>query len=318
MRKAALVPGLVLSAAAVAACSEGKRTAACSEENSSAIVDGTSASAYAEAVLVDAYRDGKINTACSGALLTPTVVLTAGHCVDTFSGWHVKAPFAKSQTATSTEAETYDWQGAGSETVTPSHHDVGLIYLTAPITLSRYPELAEEPLKAGASVVNIGRIRNGTLSFSDMYVSDDVEVELGDGYGYPYDYATSDVIEGGDSGGPAEIAKDDRHVIVAVNSSATSSVEMLARVDLVLTWIRDQVAAHRAAVTSDAGATPNSDGGATSRSADAGATSSSSAAPDSHERAPAPRAPRTAPSASSSPGALATGTSGASSGTPCP
>ena len=38
------------------------------------------ATAYPEAALVDVLRDGQLGAYCSGALIAPSVVLTAGHC----------------------------------------------------------------------------------------------------------------------------------------------------------------------------------------------------------------------------------------------
>src|SRR5262249_2169214 len=65
------------------------------------IIGGTNASAFPEAVLVDMSRNGKLVAACSGAMIAPKVVLTAGHCVAGFDGWRVTAPFAGKQVAKS-------------------------------------------------------------------------------------------------------------------------------------------------------------------------------------------------------------------------
>src|SRR5512140_1629345 len=70
---------------------------------------GEPASDYPEAVLVDMLRDGSLTAACSGALLSRRVVLTAGHCVRGFDGFHVSAPYANMARATGRLGITYDW-----------------------------------------------------------------------------------------------------------------------------------------------------------------------------------------------------------------
>src|SRR5689334_21382025 len=84
---------------ALGACVTSNHTTMCDE--GSAIVNGSTASSYTEAVLIDMYRNGQIAASCSGSVVAPQVVLTAGHCVDGFTGWRVRAPYAKGQTVTS-------------------------------------------------------------------------------------------------------------------------------------------------------------------------------------------------------------------------
>lgn len=205
------------------------------------IIGGSKASAYPEAVLVNMKQGGQVTSYCSGALIAPKVVLTAGHCVYPFTGWDVVAPYASGQKASASSGATYDWKEAG-ETVNPSMHDVGLVFLDKAITLSSYPKIATSPLANGAQVLNIGRINNGTLSTTNLYVSKAITVSSAASVGFPFDYLAKEVIESGDSGGPDVIPGT--HTIVAVNSGAGGGTEVLARVDLLATWIQQQVAAH--------------------------------------------------------------------------
>jgi hypothetical protein len=220
------------------------------------IVGGAKASAYPEAVLINMKQSGQIVAACSGSLIAPTVVLTAGHCVYQFDGWDVVAPFASGQKASATSGATLDWTNQ-SETVDPNMHDVGLVFLSKAINLSSYPKLAQSPIANGAQVVNIGRIDNGTLSDTNLYVSKPITVNNASSQGFPFDYIAKEVIQSGDSGGPDEIPGT--HTIVAVNSGAGGGTEVLARVDLVFSWIQQQVAAHGGS----GGATGGSGGGST-------------------------------------------------------
>jgi hypothetical protein len=70
-------------------------------------------------------------------------------------------------------------------------------------------------------------------------VSDGLEVRAGSAEGLPFDYLADEVIEAGDSGGPAMRAGT--HTIVAVSSAAGAGRERLARVDLLAEWIERQV-----------------------------------------------------------------------------
>ena len=213
---------------------------------SAPIVGGTTAPAYPEAVLVDMYTAGASwpSMICSGAVIAPRVVLTAGHCVEGIAKWRIKAPFAGNQTVYGSSGGTYDWAGVTSETVDPNKHDVGLVFLDAPITLSSYPTVASAGVAEGTNVVNIGRIQDGTASNTSLFVGANVAVKNGSRVGYPYAYYTNEIIQSGDSGGPDEIPGATPHKIVAVNSGAGGGTQVLARVDLVYAWIDAQVKAH--------------------------------------------------------------------------
>jgi hypothetical protein len=240
------------------------------------IVLGTPATQHPEAVLVDLYQAGSLVGYCSGSLISPYVVLTAGHCVDGFDGWTITAPFAFGQVARASTGLTLDYKGNG-DTFNASQHDLGLVVLSAPIQISTYPTLAQGPVGDGSSVVNIGRVQDGTVSTSTLYQGMPVQVR--------------DEIQSGDSGGPVEASGLSTALIVAVNSAsaaimnganANGAYEYLARVDLGYAWIQQQIAAYPTgapfvpppvdAGAADTGATDSGTGATDSGSSDAVAT----------------------------------------------
>lgn len=249
MRKAFVIVfgvGCAMGSMAAVGCSASDDE---SEEVSASIepiIGGVAASDYPEAAILN-MKSTKGSWACSAALIAPKVVLTAGHCVDGMTSFDVVVG-TKAQTTTS--GETYDWAENGATNVNPKHHDVGLVYLSSPITLTSYPTIATAGLASGAKVTNVGRILNGTLTSSLWKAS--VTIVPGSNYGYPFDYASTDVIEHGDSGGP--VFQYGTHTIVAVNSGAGGGIQVLARVDLLAAWIQSRIASHGGMGTStDAG-----------------------------------------------------------------
>lgn len=245
MLDARLLSVFACTAMALAACAPADPSAPADDESASqrddAIKGGTPATAYPEAVLVDMYKGGQLTAACSGAVIAPKVVLTAGHCVNGLDGWKVRAPFAQGQTATASGAAVYDWTTT-AETVDPDMHDIGLVFLATPINLAKYPSLASQHVTFGSKIQDIGRIQNGVLSTTKLFIGAQVAVSDGAQVGYPFSYSSADIIESGDSGGPVVVPGT--HQIVAVNSGAGGNIQVLARVDLLSSWIAQQIAAH--------------------------------------------------------------------------
>ncbi len=208
-------------------------------ESREAIINGTPATDFPEAVLVNIQQYGQTVMGCSGTLIAPRVVLTAGHCVADGDGWIVTAPFASGQQSHGSSSATYDWTQTNDQ-VSPHEHDVGLVFLDSPITITSYPKIATSGLLDQSKVVTVGRVKGGQMSKTALYRSAPVAVKSGASYGFDYDYAAPMVIEHGDSGG-ASFALN-THTIVSVNSTGDSTTMLNARVDLLADWIAQQIA----------------------------------------------------------------------------
>ncbi len=221
----------------LAACG-GEPSVAASDSD---IVDGDTADRYPYAALVDASLDGGVGQ-CSGAILAPTLALTAGHCVHGFGPWRVTVPFAGGQQATASHGETFDWQTT-PDAPRPDMHDVGLLWLDTPIALDAYPRIARDDRAEGSKVRYVGRVDDGEVSDTRLFVSDAVRARAGADYGWPFTFATSHEVHKGDSGGPVVLSQD-RMLIVGVDSGGDASidVELFARIDLLAQWIDERLA----------------------------------------------------------------------------
>ena len=161
------------------------------------IVNGQPANSYTEAAL--------INTSsyiCSGSIIAPRVALTAGHCVDAGS-YTVVAPYANNQQATGSQTWT-EYQSAG-QYVDPDSLDVAVIILDTPINLPWYPPLASAAVASGTQAINVGRIQDGSASYSQLFYGDAVTLSPGTSCGFPLAYCSDEIIQSGDSGGPVYV-----------------------------------------------------------------------------------------------------------------
>lgn len=239
------------------------------DDKNGQIIGGSKASAHQEAVLINMLNSAGYQTsACSGSMIAPRIVLTAGHCVDRVAGFQVIAPYTATgkQTAKSKKWLSYDWKNVSGSSVDPNKHDVGLIVLDTPITLTKWPTVRKDPIPFGDLAVNIGRINNGSFSSTDLFVSKPLKMLDGKKTGYPFDYYSSEVIQSGDSGGPVEVPGT--FEIIAVNSGAGGGTQVLARTDLLWSWIDKEVQANGGWPT-DGGGGGGGGGGGTPGDADA-------------------------------------------------
>jgi hypothetical protein len=218
------------------------------------ILGGTPAHAYPEAAYLNIDMTPNGGWACSGTLLGPRVVLTAGHCVDSHAMWEIYVGDAYRQ---STSAVVYDWNEQGAETINPNHHDVGLVFLSEPIELTSYPSLSNVKVADDTPAIDVGRVSNGVVQATAYQAR--TTVSAADKLGYPYDYTAKDVIEQGDSGGPVFASAS--HTILAVNSGAGNGIQMVARVDLLYSWLTSQLASHGGSSPSGASGAASGAGG---------------------------------------------------------
>jgi hypothetical protein len=223
------------------------------EGEGDSIRNGALASDYPEAVVVD-LRHGDTHAQCSGALLAPKVVLTAGHCA---FGWKdftatITAPFAGDKPIPSDGRAIYDYRTSPETSENFDQHDVGLYFLSRPIPLRHYPVVASRRIADGTLTISIGRTRNGEVGSHKLYVGPGLRTYLNPLHPITY-WNSRPVVEGGDSGGPVEIPvahpRTGLHRIVAVNAALATLNgnpigQDLARVDLVYRWIERQIVAH--------------------------------------------------------------------------
>ncbi|MFO0680283.1 MAG: trypsin-like serine protease [Polyangiaceae bacterium] len=243
------------------------------ESQSSPIVRGTSAAEYTSAALLDMYVGGRLSSYCSGSIIAPKVILTAGHCVDGITSFKVKTPYAGNQSANASSKAALDWNNVSGDNVDPNLHDVGLVFLDTAITLSAYPSIHRAKLPNGTQAINVGRIQDNRLSSSGLFKGTAVSLRDATNDGFPFDYISNEIIQSGDSGGPVYLTGAAPHTIVAVNSGAGGGTQVLARLDLVADWIDRQVEAHGGYATGTGGSA-----GASGAAGTAGTSGSAGAA----------------------------------------
>jgi V8-like Glu-specific endopeptidase len=184
--------------------------------NPAEIIAGTEATSHPEACVIA--FDGYV---CSGSLIAPNVVLTAGHCVHGVSSWRVNCPYSR-DTATVTgsmgeAAPNYpNRDNPGRATIdNNAGSDVGLIRLDRPLNETRVGRVRFGGVAVGTSVFAMGRIHSGVTN--RMYASPVFMISVFDRVHSYWAGVDRTVIEAGDSGGP--LVDSNTNEIVGVNSA---------------------------------------------------------------------------------------------------
>ncbi len=246
--KSAFQLGLALIAVGLGSCSAPSAATDAPPNRSltTPVVSGVPASGHEEAV----FLNGEVW--CSGSVIAPRVVLTAGHCIMGSSYYEITAPFAHGQHARSVQLLTYDYNSR-SNWVDESRHDVGLIILDRPIVLSRYPVIARSGSEDNTKIISLGRMNEARVD-GQMFASAEHSIRVkSDKY-----YDAQQFVQAGDSGGAVEVAGSNPPHIIAVNSGAGGGRELLARIDGLHDWIQRVVSDNGGYATSADGASSDS------------------------------------------------------------
>jgi hypothetical protein len=218
--------------------------------------------------------NGEFIWRCSGSLISPTMVLTAGHCADTAEGAATARVYFQQDagvnynpvtqvdpvtgypdycadgtlgTLCATSDELYNY-GFANFAGFPNTHDVGLVILDQPITLSEYGQLPSVGVLDGLSTARgtdkqvftvsgyglsySSQVHSvvGNISFRERLMATSTLVNLESHNTDGYNIQTQGNGDGrggtcsGDSGGPVFLGDSESNTIVAVTSFGMNSI----------------------------------------------------------------------------------------------
>jgi hypothetical protein len=177
---------------------------------------------------------------CTGALVSSTVAVTAGHCLQTkFTSWTVIAPTLKGRPRAKAAAAMYDARWADI-----AWPDLGAVRLETPIELPQYAELTDvtarvdrrEPLEVSTIVRTKELPEAPFMKTGNMALTSTVDRGYTHGYGVPF-YS-----HGGDSGAGMFLVENGTmtHKLVAVEREPdpAENLDHLSRVDAAfIAWV---------------------------------------------------------------------------------
>jgi trypsin len=195
---------------------------------SGAILNGKPDTAHPYVGILVTVIDGQRVPVCSGFLVSPTVFVTAGHCVDALGGTlpayvsFDQAFNASSSLLPGTPVPNPDFDPASSA------HEIALIVLETPVTDRGYAQLPRAGLLSSIArskaLTIVGYGANGFLKGGGRPVPDfrlvrsfaDVRLVKLEGAKSPFNLRMSSGACFGDSGGPVLLGSS--HVVVGLNS----------------------------------------------------------------------------------------------------
>lgn len=179
---------------------------------------------------------------CTGTMISKTMVVTAGHCLDrsSFKRWDVVAPLGNGQKSRATQVKTFD--GAYEDV---AHPDIGVIILGSPITLASYAQLTDVSARVEGTgkVAGAAMVRKYVDTEAPMIVIGGLEISSGAQYGYDFGLVSKFFSQGGDSGAGLYLVENGKrtHKLIGVarQPEPDKNLDHFTRVDAAfIKWVK--------------------------------------------------------------------------------
>ncbi len=177
----------------------------------------TEAKDHPEAVLIRSVNQASGSTSvCSGALITPRVVLTAGHGVYQWDRFEVTAPYVAGGPKRSTSTTKHIYPGYDPRKDYPER-DLALLILDTP--LAQPQELPTLPfgklVPIETELLVVGRVKRGQVSRDKLFKGSVTRIAFPGNIniygGFPK------TVQKGDSGGPVFIKGREREIVAVIS-----------------------------------------------------------------------------------------------------